>query len=227
MTRTKQFAKLAEALAAAQAEMEPARRNAKNEEIGNTYADQAAVFEAARVLAKHGIAIVQGVVWQDGRAWVSTLLAHKSGQAVETLHPIAVDPRQGAHKFEGAHTYAKRIALASAIGLPVGEDDDGNVAAGRASPQQRPNQPPRQQQAPRQEQRTQQPPPLPELSTEQLTEVAEILQRVEEIEESITLRDYMADLERRYPDRDHPVRQHVREPLKGKLRDLDARARAA
>ena len=60
--------KLAAALASAQAEMSPAKKNATNPHFRSTYADLASLHDASRAaLGKHGLAVVQLPGRRDGR----------------------------------------------------------------------------------------------------------------------------------------------------------------
>ncbi|WP_373047211.1 ERF family protein [Vulgatibacter sp.] len=218
--------KLADALAAARSEMPPAKRNAVNPEFGSSYADQAAVHDAVSpALAKYGIHYGQKVRFEHGAYWSITEF-RRGNEVLEYSNPICSDPKQGSHRFESAATQAHRVCLARACGLAIGLDDDGNLASGKRR-QQAQQQPRQQQERPRQEQQRQQPAALPELSVEQVSEVAQIIARIEEIEDSPTLRDYLEALKVQYPDERHPVRQHVRPQLASRLKKLDERAFAA
>lgn len=118
---------IAQALAAAQLELSPAKKNQKNPYFKSSYADLAACFEAIReVFAKQGLSVSQPIVTRDGQMCLVTLLMHTSGEFIrsEMMLPPIPDPQ----KLGGCITYFRRYALQSIAGLPV-EDDDGNSAA--------------------------------------------------------------------------------------------------
>lgn len=117
------------ALAQAQLEFLPLKKNAENPYFGNKYADLAAIRESTTpALSKHGLAIMQLVIADEQFAIVETYLGHKSGQSISStvkLKPTKADP-QG---FGSAITYARRYGLGAMLGLASEEDDDGNEAS--------------------------------------------------------------------------------------------------
>lgn len=121
---------LAAALAAAQAEIRPAIKDANNPEFNSKYADLGAVFEAVRpVMAKHGLSVVQMPEHSDDALLhLTTRIAHKSGQWIEGTMSIPVG-KMNAHGYGSAITYCRRYALSAALGIVADEDDDGNKAA--------------------------------------------------------------------------------------------------
>lgn len=200
MEQTKQIEKFARAMRAAQAEMEPAKRTAANPEFGNTYADQLAVHEAIRAqLFKHGITYSQDVEFDQGQYFAVVSLTHESGQGIKCRNPIAAEPKHGTHRWEGASTYAHRICLARACGLPIGKDDDGNAGAGNA----------RQQQQAQRQQRGR---------WDEVIKAA--IASAEAMTTALQVEEFMGHLAATYPDENHPVRRAVREPLKARRRKL-------
>jgi hypothetical protein len=124
---------LAAALAAAQGEIEGAKKDSENPFFKSSYADLASVWDACRApLVKNGLAIIQLVKGGPDTVTIETILAHKSGERIGselTLRPKATDP-QG---IGSAITYGRRYALAAMVGVcPV--DDDGEAAMGRTAP---------------------------------------------------------------------------------------------
>jgi hypothetical protein len=141
MNRSEQINELATALAKAQGEMKAALKNALNpafkrqgETGGTKYAALPDVFEAARVLSKHGLSFVQPAsVAEDGAVTVETMLMHSSGQWLSeklSLRPQANTP-QG---IGSAMTYGRRYGLSSLVGIAADEDDDGNEASAPTRP---------------------------------------------------------------------------------------------
>lgn len=129
---------VAAAAAKAQAELKPAAKDAINPAFRSKYADEAAIREASRVYAKHGIAIFQEPVTAERGIAVTTLFAHASGQWIE-FGPLTVPAAKAdAHGVGSATTYAKRYALSAAAGIAADEDDDGNAAVGNHAQQAKP-----------------------------------------------------------------------------------------
>lgn len=120
---------LAKALAAAQAEMQPASKSAENPHFKSKYADLEAINEAARVLSKHGIAVMcvpSG--WMDNRIIVRGLLIHTSGQSIEGVLEMPVSQPNNPQAVGSALSYSRRYLIASLANIAAG-DDDGNAAS--------------------------------------------------------------------------------------------------
>lgn len=118
--------KLFDALAKAQVEIKGAAKDATNPHFKSKYADLASVVDAARPLAKHGIAAVQIPFSENGEIGVTTILGHGSGEWISgrlAVKPLKLDP-QGAGSVI---TYLRRYALAAMAGIAP-EDDDGEAA---------------------------------------------------------------------------------------------------
>lgn len=134
--------KLAAALASAQAEMSPAKKNATNPHFRSTYADLASLHDASRAaLGKHGLAVVQLPGRRDdGTTTVTTLIMHASGEFVgdEAGVKLVADTAQAAGSVI---SYLRRYGYAAVLGLSA-EDDDGAAASASAS------QPPRRDDRP-------------------------------------------------------------------------------
>jgi len=131
------------ALVAAQAEMDPARKQAENPHLRSKYADLASVMAACMgALHKHGFAVIQPTVQDDsGGQFVETILLHTSGEKLSCRVPLII----GKNDMQGlgsAMTYARRYGLMTMAGIAP-EDDDGEGAKGngQAGPPQRRNQP--------------------------------------------------------------------------------------
>ena len=108
------------------------------------YADLAEILNLVRpVLAAAGVAIIQSPELADGKMEVATLLAHTSGEWIQTRCglPLEKATPQGAGS---AITYARRYSLAAALGIAQ-EDDD---AAGAENHRQPPKAPPGSAQRP-------------------------------------------------------------------------------
>ena len=128
---------LSVALIAAQALVQPAKKDSVNPHFKSGYASLQSVWDAARaVLAPHGLAISQGFIESNGEAvTVTTTLIHKSGQWLRsslTMKPQRADP-QG---IGSAITYGRRYGLSAMLGIVADEDDDGNAASHPAQHQE-------------------------------------------------------------------------------------------
>ena len=130
-----EIGEIAAALSVAQAEINPAEKNATNPHLKNKYANISAIYDAVRdVLPKHGLCVVQTMLPTDGtRAHVRTTLAHKSGQWFASECVMPLDRQGGAQGMGSAITYARRYSLSAILGVVADEDDDGNGAQGRNS----------------------------------------------------------------------------------------------
>lgn len=133
MRHSEQIDAIAASLAAAQGEMPAAPLDGKNPHFGSKYATLAALVQTSRpVLARHGLAIVQGRGADGG---IETTILHTSGQWITAdgvpMRPVKDDP-QG---IASAITYARRYGLAAAVGLVADDDDDGNAATAGNGPQ--------------------------------------------------------------------------------------------
>lgn len=150
MLRSESTAKVAAALAAAQAEIESIGKDSTNPHFRNRYASLDAIMATVRpILARHGIAVVQGVTLPEtdgarlvGMA-VETQLVHASGEWIgsQVFMPVAKSDPQGAGS---AITYGRRYGISAALALATDDDDDGNQASRpTARPQERTQEPTR------------------------------------------------------------------------------------
>ena len=129
METSQTIGKLTVALAKAQGEIEAAKKDSLNPHFRSKYADLASVRDAIQAaLSKHGIAYVQFPEGGPDTVTITTVLAcgDEWMRASYEMRPAKADP-QG---MGSAITYARRYALAAAVGVAP-EDDDGNAAGGR------------------------------------------------------------------------------------------------
>lgn len=136
--QSRSIAHLAEALAAAQAEMKGAVKDAKNPFFKSTYADLASCWDAARgPLTKNGLSIIQlPSTYEVGDGSnpsvivdIETILAHASGEFIRSN--LTARARENSHQAIGSCiTYLRRYALQSVVGIAP-EDGDGNLASGK------------------------------------------------------------------------------------------------
>jgi hypothetical protein len=125
------FAKLFEALAKAQGEIQGAGKDSKNPFFNSNYADLSSVWNVCRgPLSRNGLSIIQHPTTHivDGKLSVTigTWLCHSSGDSIEsslTMWPAKTDPQA----IGSCISYLRRYALAAIVGI-YQVDDDGEAA---------------------------------------------------------------------------------------------------
>jgi len=131
MRQSEQITELFAALAKAQGEIIPAKKDVENTFFKSKYADLASVQDVLREpLSKNGLSVIQLARNIESGVEVETILAHSSGQFIsETLAcPLQKKDAQG---IGLAITYLRRYGLMAMCGVAA-EDDDGNSAAKNA-----------------------------------------------------------------------------------------------
>lgn len=121
---------IAEALAAAQGEIEAAVKDSVNGHFERTYADLASVWRACRSpLSKNGLCVVQ----VPTNAMLITRVIHRSGQWIEGEIKWVIEPggRSAVQALGSALTYLRRYALSAMVGVAPDDDDDGERAEQR------------------------------------------------------------------------------------------------
>lgn len=127
--------KIADALVKAQAGMKPAIKDSRNPHFNSRYADLASVWDAIREpLTSNGLSVIQMVGSNElEKTTLTTRVTHVSGEWIESTWQIPVG-KQDPQGLGSAISYARRYALASAVGV-VQDDDDGNAAMPRQTQQ--------------------------------------------------------------------------------------------
>lgn len=123
---------LFDALSKAQGEMEEAKTDSKNPFFKSNYADLASIIRASRkVLAKHGLSVIQPVRTFQDKRYLFTRLGHSSGQWIEGGIPLC-PPKEDIQSLGSYITYLRRYCYAAMVGVvSSGEDDDGEKAMDR------------------------------------------------------------------------------------------------
>lgn len=131
MQASEQIDALAAALAAAQGELSTVGHDRENPHFRSKYATLAALWSTARpALARHGLAVVQGLSRDGDDLVCATRIMHASGQWIEST--MSARPSKSDVQAVGsAATYLRRYALAAMVGLASGEEDDDGEAATR------------------------------------------------------------------------------------------------
>jgi hypothetical protein len=124
--QSESITKLAIALAKFQATCPTIEKKKDNPFFKSKYAALDDIINAIRKpLSAVGLSFVQ-IPNEDG---LTTVLMHESGEFIQGSMPITAKKENDPQAFGSAITYARRYALASVLGLAVGdEDDDGNAA---------------------------------------------------------------------------------------------------
>jgi hypothetical protein len=134
------------AMVAAQAEMEPVRKDGYNKQTSSKYATYEALDRAIRpIYIKHGFAPSYKTAASDKTDHVKVVLClmHKDGFEREYEADMPADGKGAkggdvmtkTHAFGSALSYGKRYALGGAFNLITTEkDDDGNAAGANVGP---------------------------------------------------------------------------------------------
>ena len=124
--QSNEIGELAKALAAAQGEMDAAKKDGQ----GNygKYTTISSILEVVKeALSKNGLAVVQAPMpCESGNICLRTTLMHSSGQWIASQLTMKAD-NSSPQKIGSVMTYARRYALAAILG--VGQEDDDAQSA--------------------------------------------------------------------------------------------------
>lgn len=239
MLRTSdQIDKLAPALAAMQANVEDAKKNAANPMLRNKYADLGSTLDALRpALSAQGLAIIQGVGDAEptapievsdrsgsytARTWrvtITSRLVHASGQWIEATIGLPATSQRGitdAQAIGIAITYARRYAAMALCGI-VGSDDDTDGETRHRAPRE----PARE--ARREEPRREPEAPAAPPAGSQATHVPTLAERRASAYRAARSLGILAEIETK-----HGAMEHWSEEVLGEIRAVrDARASAS
>lgn len=131
---------LSMALAAAQGEFEPIKRDktvSVTMRAGGKYTFSYAPLESilravSPALSKHGLALTQATVPGEGKEFVETTLRHAGGETLANRIPIFVRD-EGPQAYGSALTYARRYGVTLLLCVSADDDDDGNAAEGHSA----------------------------------------------------------------------------------------------
>lgn len=128
MLTSTEINEIAKALSKLQGSMRPAVKDSNNPFFKSKYTSIAGIWDTIReFLDALGLSVLQDAKSSENGISVVTRICHSSGQWVECgpleIPAVKKDP-QG---FGSAVSYARRYALASALGI-VSDDDDGERA---------------------------------------------------------------------------------------------------
>lgn len=132
MQTSEKIGAIAPAIVKAQAEMPKLLADSDNPYYKSKYIALADLIKEVRpVLAKFGLAIIQGVSGDGEKAVIiTTRIIHESGEWIEesfTMPVVAKGSKEATPQDYGAAvTYARRYSLAGILGVASEEDDDAN-----------------------------------------------------------------------------------------------------
>jgi hypothetical protein len=140
LRHSEQVGKLAEALAKAQLEFKPVKKETENPFYKRKYAELSTLIDATRpALAANGLVVIQTPRVVGNKAVeVSTMLLHSSGeflahdvvlpawQTVEDKRTGDMKDRFDAQTIGSAITYGRRYSYQSVLCIAAEDDDDGN-----------------------------------------------------------------------------------------------------
>lgn len=133
MSQAPVLPKLYSAISKVQSEIKRAEKKANNPHLKRKYADLGATWEACRdALSEHGVSVIQMPTMLDGDQALMTILAHESGEALESTIKLTPDKQGGPQGMGSSLTYFRRYALQAALGI-CPEDDDAVSAQERHS----------------------------------------------------------------------------------------------
>ena len=138
--QSNEIGKLADALAKAQAEMEPATKDSSNPFFKSQYASLAACWAACRgPLSKHGLAVIQTTEPDNGNVTVISTLTHSSGQWIKGKLSVK-PPKTDSQALGSCLSYLRRYSLSALVGLSTQDDDaEGTMSRPVAGKKTAPN----------------------------------------------------------------------------------------
>lgn len=130
MNKSEHIINLSVALSRSQGEMPAVPFDSTNPFLKNRFASLGAIIEHSRlVLAKHGLAICQFPISENGKVGIESMLIHESGEwlSERILLPLSEEKGKSLAQVAGSiTTYLKRYSWASILGVYAEEDTDGN-----------------------------------------------------------------------------------------------------
>lgn len=148
MNKSESIKNISTALSKFQGEIKNPPKTANNPFFKSKYTPLDVIVDTAKpLLQSNGLSYIQSCGGDGLNISVTTLLMHISGEWVETDPLTLKADKQTAQGAGSAITYARRYALAAALGLASDEDDDGNGASGNKpnpKPEQNNTQSPKQ-----------------------------------------------------------------------------------
>lgn len=130
MTYSQETDKIFGAIASFQGEIVNPPRSASNPFFKSKYTPLDAIIDHVRpCLKKHCLSVMQFPCSNEKGVGIITVISHSSGQFVESDPYFLTLSKQDAQAGGSAITYARRYALAAALGIASDTDDDANTAS--------------------------------------------------------------------------------------------------
>ena len=122
------------ALVKCQTQIKVALKDSANSHFKSRYADLTSVMLACKdALAANDLAVLQlSRIHESGTPVLVTRIIHVSGEHIEGEFPLVCKDPNDPQKLGSAVTYARRYALAAALGITA-DDDDGQAASGHVA----------------------------------------------------------------------------------------------
>lgn len=126
-----------DAMADAQAEMEPVARNKRNNQTNSNYSDLAEIYKSCKPVAtKHGLSFstYPSSCEKPGHMGVRWIVRHKDGHYEEDVADIPIDAaglkgtknKTDTHAFGSTASYARRYLFCMIFDIATSDDNDGN-----------------------------------------------------------------------------------------------------
>jgi len=135
MNQSETIGQLALALSKVQGKLTHAKKDSNNPFFNSSYADLGSVLDSCRsLLAENELSIMQLpgdiIRTEDGFMCISltTIITHSSGEWIREKMEMPVT-KPDAQGVGSCLTYMRRYALAAALSIYAGGDDDGNLAS--------------------------------------------------------------------------------------------------
>jgi len=124
-TKSKELNELFSAMAKAQSEIKTANLDAENPYFKSSFSSLAEIMRVSRpALTKNGLSVIQQVLPnEEGQNVLHTILAHSSGQWIETQMKI-VPTKPDVQALGSLITYLRRYSYAAIVGVVSSEEDD-------------------------------------------------------------------------------------------------------
>jgi len=137
MQKSDSIKNIAKALVEFQAKVSKIKKDAKNPFFKSNYASLSNIQDAiSQPLIESGLCYSQSPTGVNG---LCTILIHaESGEYLMDEYIMPVAKPNDPQAVGSAITYAKRYALAGILGLNIDDDDDGNKAAEKDPPVEKP-----------------------------------------------------------------------------------------
>jgi hypothetical protein len=133
--RSPEVNELFAALAKAHTSMPAAAMDSVNSHYKNEYAGLTSIITTSRPsLSANGLSVLQQIVNEDGQSSMLTILAHSSGQWIQSAMRI-LPPKNDIQAIGSYITYIRRYTYAALIGVVTddqSDDDDGEAAMATA-----------------------------------------------------------------------------------------------